>query len=172
MKRIDRAIAAVIAVSAWAGIVLVVVPGRASLVGHVWLVLVLAIALGAALGTLHRALPRRRAAFDAAFAPVRRPHARPVSLERAEREVTLAMGTAFDVHYRLRPSLRSVAAGLLLRRGVDLERAPDRARELVGRDAWELIRPDRPGPDDRSAPGLPLEAVERAVGDLERLAWS
>jgi hypothetical protein len=172
VKRIDRAVAAVIAVSAWAGIVLVAVPGRASLVGHTWLVLVLAIALGAALGTLRRSVPRRPSAFDAAFAPRRRARARPVSLERAEREVALAVGTAFDVHYRLRPSLRVVASGLLLRRGVDLERSPERARELVGADVWELIRPDRPAPDDRAAPGLPLAAVERAVGDLERLAWS
>jgi hypothetical protein len=140
VKRIDRAVAAVIAVSAWAGIVLVAVPGRASLVGHTWLVLVLAIALGAALGTLRRSVPRRP--------------------------------SAFDVHYRLRPSLRVVASGLLLRRGVDLERSPERARELVGADVWELIRPDRPAPDDRAAPGLPLATVERAVGDLERLAWS
>ena len=69
MKRIDRAVAAALAVSAWAGIVVVVAPGRASLVGHLWLVLVLAIALGGALGTLVRAIPRRPSPFDAAFAP-------------------------------------------------------------------------------------------------------
>lgn len=172
MKRIDRAVAAAIAVSAWAGILLVVVPGRASLVGHVWLALVLAIALGASLGALVRAVPRRPSAFDAAFASARRTYTRPASLERAEREVALATGTAFDVHYRLRPSLRAVASGLLLRRGVDLERSPERARELVGPDVWELIRPDRPAPDDRTAPGLPLAAVERAVGDLERMSWT
>ena len=86
--------------------------------------------------------------------------------------MALATGTAFDVHYRLRPSLRAVASGLLLRRGVDLERSPERARELVGPDVWELIRPDRPAPDDRTAPGLPLAAVERAVGDLERMSWT
>ncbi len=172
MKRIDRAIAVVLAVSAWAGIVLLLVPGRASLVGHAWLVLVLAVALIAALGALHRAVPRRASAFDAAFAPARRTHARPASLERVEREVVLATGTAFDVHYRLRPTLRTIASGLLLRRGVDLERAPDRAEALVGPTVWELVRPDRPAPDDRTAPGLPLETVERAVEGLERVAWS
>jgi hypothetical protein len=169
VKRIDRAVAAALAVSAWAGIVLVVAPGRASLVGHVWLVLVLAIALGTALGALLRAVPRRPSAFDAAFASAPRTRARPASLERAEREVALARGTAFDVHYRLRPSLRTVAAGLLLRRGVDLQRSPARASVLVGPDAWELIRPDRPPPEDRAATGISLEAVERAVAALERL---
>ena len=172
MKRIDRAVATGLAVSAWAGIALVVAPGRASLVAHVWLVLVLAIALGAAVGALLRTVSRQPSAFDAAFASPRRTYARPASLERAEREVALAVGTAFDVHYRLRPSLRAVASGLLLRRGVDLERSPARARELLGPDVWELIRPDRPAPDDRSAPGLPPAALERAVGDLERVAWS
>lgn len=169
MKRVDRAVAAALAVSAWAGIVVVVAPGRASLVGHVWLVLVLAIALGGALGTLLRTIPRRPSAFDAAFAPNPRTGARPASLERAEREIALAVGTAFDVHYRLRPSLRTVASGLLLRRGIDLERSPERARAVVGPDAWELIRPDRPAPADRGDPGLPLDAVERAVADLERI---
>ena len=81
----------------------------------------------------------------------------------------LATGTAFDVHFRLRPLVRDVASGLLLRRGVDLERSPDRARELLGPDAWELIRPDRPPPDDRSATGLPLAEIERTVDALERL---
>ena len=169
MKRIDRAVAAALAVSAWAGIMLVLVPGRASLIGHVWLVVVLAIALGTALGALHRAVPRRASAFDAAFTSPRRTRARPASLERVEREVALATGTAFDVHYRLRPSLRAVAAGLLLRQGVDLERSPERAEALVGPTVWELVRPDRPAPEDRTAPGLPLETVDRAVSDLERL---
>jgi len=169
VKRIDRAIAFGLAVSAWAGIVLVLVPGRASVVGHVWLVLVLAIGLAAAVGALVRAVPMRASAFDAAFAPRRRTRARPASLERVEREVALASGTAFDVHYRLRPPVRTVASGLLLRRGVDLERAPERAQTMTGAELWDLIRPDRAAPDDRTAPGLPLETIERVVDELERL---
>ena len=142
MKRIDRAIAAVLAVSAWAGIVLVLVPGRGSVVGHVWLVLVLAIALGAALGALHRTVPRRVSAFDTAFAAVRRPRARPASLDRVEREVALATGTAFDVHYRLRPTLRSIASGLLLRRGVDIYCHPGpmmHAKTVVIDDRFAMV---------------------------------
>jgi hypothetical protein len=169
VKQVDRAIAAALAVSAWAGLMLVAAPGRTSLVGHVWLVLVLAIALAAALAALLNAVPSRPSAFDAAFAPARPTWARPASLERVEREVALARGTAFDVHYRLRPSVRTVAAGLLLRRGVDLERSPERAAALVAPDAWELIRPDRPAPEDRAAAGMSLDAVERVVADLERL---
>ena len=172
MKRVDRGVALALAVSASAGIVLVVAPGRASLVAHVWLVLVLAIALAVALGALLRTSPRRPSAFDAAFAPAQRGRARPASLASIEREVALAAGTAFDVHYRLRPTLRSIAAGLLLRKGIDLERTPARAADLVGPDVWELVRPDHAAPEDRSAPGLPVTSMERAVAALERLQWS
>ena len=167
MKGTDRAIAFGLAVSAWAGIVLV--PGRASVIGHVWLVLVLAIGVVAAVGALLRSLPVRRSAFDAAFAPRGHTLARPASLERVEREVALASGTAFDVHYRLRPPVRTVASGLLARRGVDLERTPQRAQSMVGPELWDLIRPDRAAPDDRTGPGLPLGAIERVVDELERL---
>jgi hypothetical protein len=172
VRRIDRGIALALAVSASAGIVLVVAPGRASLVGHVWLVLILAIALAVAVGALLKTSPRHPSAFDAAFAPARRGRARPASLASMEREVALAAGTAFDVHYRLRPTLRSIAAGLLLRKGIDLERSPERAAQLVGPDVWEVIRADRAAPEDRSAPGLPVASLERAVDALEGLECS
>ena len=58
-------------------------------------------------------------------------------LERVEREVALASSTAFDVHYRLRPLLREVAAHrLTARRGIDLDRTPAAAREALGEDAF------------------------------------
>jgi hypothetical protein len=172
MSRLDRSIAVAITATVSAGVFLVVLPGRAAIVGHVWLVVVLALALGVALERLRRELPRRPSAFDAAFAAARPTRARPASLARVEREVTLATGTAFDVHFRLRPLLQTLAAGLLLRRGVDVERSPARAEKLLAPETWELVRPDREAPDDRTAPGVPIETIERALGDLERLAWS
>ncbi len=172
MSRLNRSIAVAITATVWAGLFLVLLPGRAAIVGHVWLVVVLALALGVALERLRRELPRRPSAFDAAFAPTRSTRARPASLARVEREVTLATGTAFDVHFRLRPLVQTLAAGLLLRRGVDLERSPARAEELLGPEIWELVRPDREAPDDRTAPGVPIETIERTMDDLERLAWS
>jgi hypothetical protein len=172
MTRIDRTIAVAVAATLWAGVLLIAVPERAGLIAHIWLVVVLALVLGTALERLRRSVPRRASAFDAAFAGMPPTRARPASLERVEREVTLATGTAFDVHFRLRPVLRSIASGQLLRRGVDLERQPDRARALLGPSVWELVRPGRPAPDDRAAPGLPLAEIERAVDDLERPEWS
>jgi hypothetical protein len=172
VSRLDRSIAAAIMATIWAGVFVVVLPGNATIVGHIWLVVVLALSVGVALERLRRALPRRPSPFDAAFAPRRRARARPASLARLEREVTLASGTAFDVHFRLRPLLQQLAGGLLVRRGVDLERNPARAEALLGPRVWELVRPDRAAPDDRTAPGLPVGAIEQAIDDLERLAWS
>jgi hypothetical protein len=168
--RADRAIALSLGVTAAAGFALVVTPAHASRVGHVWLVAVLALALGVALDRLRHAMPHRRSGFDAAFVPAPPTFARPASLSRVEREVTLATGTAFDVHYRLRPMVRDLAAGLLLRRGVDLDRSPERAETLLGPRLWELTRPDRPAPEDRTAAGLRVADIARVVEDLEGLA--
>jgi hypothetical protein len=162
--------AVAVTVTLAAGIAVLAAPDEAGLVVHVWLVVVLVVALAAALTRLHHAMPRRASAFDAAFARAPSGPARPASLARVEREVTLSTGTAFDVHYRLRPLLRGLATGLLLRRGVDLDRTPERARELLAPEVWDLVRPNRPPPENRTAPGLPLAAIERAVDDLERLA--
>jgi hypothetical protein len=170
MTRVARSLVGAIVVTAAAGAVALAVPEHAALVAHVWLVVVLALALGAALGRLRRALPNRPSAFDTAFAPAPRTGARPASLARIEREVTLATGTAFDVHYRLRPVLRAAAVGLLAQRGVDLDRSPARAERLLDPAVWELVRPDRPAPEDRAGPGVPVATIERAVDDLERLA--
>jgi hypothetical protein len=169
MRQIGSAIAFAVTASIGAGIALIFAPGHAGLVAHVWLVVVLGIALGVPLEHLRRAVPTQSSGFDAAFAPVPAGRARPASLARVEREVTLATGTAFDVHFRLRPLLRSVAGGMLLRRGIDLERSPDRAEAAVGPDVWELIRPDRPPPENRTAGGIALADVERAVDALERI---
>jgi hypothetical protein len=172
VSRVDRTVTACVLATLCAVVVLITAPEHAALVGHALLVVVLALALGLALGRLRDAMPRSASRFDAAFAPARPTRARPATLARMEREVSLATGTAFDVHFRLRPLLLTISTGLLLRRGIDLARRPDRAEELLGPNVWELVRPDRPSPADRTAPGIPIASVESAVDDLERLEWS
>lgn len=172
MKSVSSAITLAVTAAVAAGIVVLLTPGHAALVGHTLLVVLLALALAVALDRLQRAVPTRSSGFDAAFAPAPATRARPASLARVEREVTLATGTAFDVHYRLRPAVQAVANGLLLRRGIDLERGPDRARPLLGEDVWELVRPGRPAPGDRTARGLEPIAIERVIASLERMSCS
>jgi hypothetical protein len=91
--------------------------------------------------------------------------ARPAGLRRAERIVYLAAVNAFDLHQHLRPRLQAIAEHRLAsRRGLRIDSAE--ARALLGDELAELLRSDRPPPDDRFAPGMPLED-QRAV--LERL---
>lgn len=89
------------------------------------------------------------------------------ALEELEHAVEFSMGTAFDVHYRLRPHLVRVLTHRLAARGVNLEAQADRARALVGPDAWELVRPDRPEPADRNARGMDLAGLRRVVEQID-----
>lgn len=91
---------------------------------------------------------------------------RPPELVRVEREITLGTSSAGHLHLRLLPLLREVATARL---GLDLERRSEQARALLGDDAWELLRPDRPPPADRTAPGLPLRRIRELVDTLEAL---
>ncbi len=95
---------------------------------------------------------------------------RPPELVRVEREITLGSASAAHLEQRLLPLLREAAAArLAARHKVELDRRPEAARLLLGDEAWELLRPDRPEPGDRSAPGLPLRRIRDLVDTLERL---
>ncbi len=85
-------------------------------------------------------------------------------------DVQQSVASSFHLHTRLRPLLREIAAHRLsLRFGVDLDREHTRARGLIGGDAWELVRPERPPPSDRLAPGPPASHLSRVVEELERI---
>jgi len=95
---------------------------------------------------------------------------RPPELVRTERELTLAVATAGHAHRRLLPLLREAAAArLFAHHGIELARRPEQARALLGEEAWELLRPDRPEPADRNDPGIPLARIESVVERLERV---
>jgi hypothetical protein len=108
-------------------------------------------------------------AFDHALAMMRRqpPDSGALALSR---DLDLSTLTAFHLHIRLRPLLREIAAHKLrVRYGVDLDSEPGRARELVGARAWELVRPLRPPPEDRLAPGPGVSYLREVVTELERI---
>jgi hypothetical protein len=89
--------------------------------------------------------------------------------ERLDRVVSAATSHAGDLHLRLRPILREIAADGLRRRGVDLDAQPQTAQELLAPDTWELVRPDRPRPDDAFARGLAAARLNAVLDDLEAL---
>ncbi|HET6793343.1 MAG TPA: hypothetical protein VFH45_02805 [Acidimicrobiales bacterium] len=112
-------------------------------------------------------------AFEAAVAGRgRHGPERPAALEELERLVTFAVGRsgASDLHFRLRPLLRDMAARRLrTAHGVDLDADPEKARALLGDDLFDLVRADRPPPADRLGPGLEVDTMAGVVERLERL---
>ena len=103
------------------------------------------------------------------------PRARPPStsppsqLLRIERIVERSGESGSTAHTQLRPLLSEIAEARLARRGVQLSRDHDEARRLLGPEAWELVRPDRPPPPDRRAPGVAPPPLEAVLDSLEAL---
>jgi hypothetical protein len=142
-------------------------PGRAVLAVRVYALVLCAEILVVALLALRRAYPAERLMRrpSAAGATRRRP---PPSLARIELEAALGVAGSFDLHYRLVPRLRSIAAGLLAsRRRVSLEASPGTARDILGDATWELIRADRSAPEDRLGRGITPQELAHAVDSLE-----
>lgn len=152
------------------GVALVLVPDRAALAVHVWLLVVLGLALLALLGLARSAYPRTTSPFVASLRQPQVAAERPGTLARLEREVSIATSSEFDVHHRLRPAVTELAAGLLSsRRGIDLEREPERSRAALGDDIWDLVRPDRPRQLDKLGGGMDEDRLTRIVTALERI---
>jgi hypothetical protein len=108
--------------------------------------------------------------YERSLRVARRGAERPGELESLERTVTLASMSAFDLHARLRPILREIAAYRLASgRGLRLDSGSPEVREALGHDLWELLRPDRRPPTDRSAPGLRTDRLAAHVETLERI---
>ncbi len=151
-------------------VALALAPDRAALEVHVWLLVVLGLALLAFLGIVSATYPSGASPFVASLRQTRVAAERPAGLVRLEREVTMAGSAAFDVHFRLRPALQELAGELLsARRGIDLEQNPDRAHAALGDDAWELVRPDRPQPPERHGAGIGEAELDRVVTALEHV---
>jgi hypothetical protein len=107
--------------------------------------------------------------FDRALQNMRRPAPDSGELTLV-RDLDLSILSALHLHIRLRPVLREIAAQRLRAQyGVDLDSEPGRARELIGPATWEVVRPERPPPDDRLSAGPPLSYFREVAAELERL---
>ena len=152
-------------------VLLVVLPGRAGLIVRVYVLAIASIALFHLVRMVRTAHPSAGPSrFDAALRQRGQRHERLPELTKVEREVALGMATAFDLHYRLRPSLRRTASELLAaRRGIDIDGEPEAARRALGEDAWEIVRGDRQPPDNRFGPGVSVASLGKVVASLESL---
>ena len=95
---------------------------------------------------------------------------RPAQLVALERLVVTAGTTTVQVHAYLRPRLIEIASYRLAARGQTLDRMPDDVgRELLGDRLWDIVRPGRPFPEDRNAPGVRPQELQAMLAVLERL---
>jgi hypothetical protein len=142
-------------------------PGRLGIAVRIYALLLCAAAIVIALAALRGAYPHT-APLRAARSRRRSGRRRPPSLARVENVCALGVAGSFDLHHRLRPRVRTTAEGLLAtRRRVSLDRDPETARRLLGEEAYDLVRADRPPPEDRLARGLPISDLRRIVESLE-----
>lgn len=149
--------------------IVVFLPGRVGLAVRIYALVLCGVALGLSLSALRRAYP---AATSLRGPKGRRKKGRrpPPSLALIEHETALGVAGAFDLHHRLVPRLREQASGLLAsRRRVHLASDPDSARRILGDETWDLVRTDRPPPEDRLARGIPPPDLRRVVESLERV---
>lgn len=146
----------------------IIAPGRLELGIRIYALIASAAAITIVLLALRRAYPPETALRELSpAASTRRP---PPGLARIEHEVALGVAGSFDLHYRLVPRLRALAAGLLAsRRRVALDAGNEAPRAILGEDAWQLVRPDRLAPQERLAKGIPPSELQRVVDALETI---
>jgi hypothetical protein len=99
-----------------------------------------------------------------------RPRPRPDQLLKLERLVSSAEASTLHTHAYLRPALVEIATRRLAARGYALDSiSADAGRKLLGEPLWELVRPGRPFPEDRHAPGVPGDQIDAMLDVLEAL---
>lgn len=168
---VRRAVGMGLLVTLATGIALIFTAGnRATVLDIYFLVIggIVLLALVRVARVLRRGTPA--SSFEAAIARARAPRGGDGETVTLDREVELSRMDSFHFHARMRPVLRDIAAHRLrVRYGVELDREPERARELLPAAVWEVVRPDRPPPAQRLARG-PTLAEQRALLDgLEKL---
>ncbi len=146
-----------------AGYVVAAQPAARNVTLHVYVFVVGGLLMLGVVAAAGDAVPRRLSSELDAALNAKSPRARALpELEKLEREVTLGTASAYDLHYRLLPHLRAIAQARLERSGH--EPGPD----TLGR-WWELLRPDRPPPENRLAKGINPAELRELVADLARM---
>ena len=139
-----------------------------SVVAEAAVILVAAAGAGAGVAALAK-LPARDRLCDGADQPRPGPDPRPAQLVRLERIVEWSGASGLSAHTRLRPVLVEIADARLAHRGLRLDRDVEEARRLLGSAVWDLVRPDRPAPQARDAPGISPRRLADILDVLEAL---
>jgi hypothetical protein len=134
--------------------------------GTIVLASALALAGAVAIGT---ALRLRAAERRQPSPPRRRDDEPPLRLRQIAGILEESEQSEFGVDRSLRPFLLPIAAARLGRRGIDVNLAPERARELLGERLWEIVRPDRTPAGDRVSHGLSGPQLRAVIERLEQL---
>jgi hypothetical protein len=137
------------------------------LAAEVGFIVVGAIGAAAFLAALAIRLPAGHAVFEPGLRAPVTTDLWPAQLVRLDRIVEWSDSSALAAHTRLRPVLVEIAEARLARRGLRLDRDVEEARRLLGPTAWELVRPGRPAPRDRDAPGIAPRDLDEILDALE-----
>ena len=129
------------------------------------LTLIAAVTIGARIRRAWPPTPR----FDRLVPRPSEAETRVLQLEALSGRLAGGRPSALDVHQRIRPLVTTIVAAQLARSyGIDLERRPDRAEQLVGPRTWELIRPGVEAPRDAWGPTWSTAELDELVSELER----
>jgi hypothetical protein len=147
------------------GVALLATPGTPGLTVEIYLFVVAALVLAAVVLGVAKALPSAEP-----VPPQLPPRSQPVGqLESVAHALDSAEASSFELHNTLRPIVREIAAARLARHGLSLERQPERARALLGAQAWDLVRPDREAPARGSGRGCSRDELRAIVDSLEAI---
>jgi hypothetical protein len=143
-------------------------PGRRELELDVYVIVLGALALLGLVSWMRRSAPRPGDSLleRALRHPAEEPETLP-ELAHLERVLVMSAAQEFDLHYRLRPTLREIASARLAERGLQLDAGGALVHEALGEELWEVVRPDREAPANRQVKGMGLDGIERLVRQIE-----
>lgn len=170
----QEAVRATVAVVFVTGVLAILLAGgffRTGTAVAAYALVVAAILLAALVRTTTAAMHvRPESPFEYALRRPEEVETRPAELVRVERDLALGVTSGAGADLRLLPMLQGAAAArLLARRGIELDRRPELARDVLGDRVWALVRPDRPPFRDRAGPGVRRDDVAAVVDALERI---
>jgi hypothetical protein len=154
-------------VTAVAALVVLVQPDVLAVTLRAWLVVVALLAAGAVLSRAFRNVPPEPEPVSSAT--VRRP-GEVRNMRDIEQANDFVVGVDYQLFAFLQGALREIAAQrLLVHHNVLLERDQDRARKILGDEAWQLVRPRTEGAERQRWETVTVGQLAVATDALEKV---